>query len=81
MVLAQYTPSGTLIVADEVDQLTEREAAYPPLVGGRPVGPKPNGRCHWCDMPLIVMPLFCDTECRDDFERHDRAMHITGGRT
>ncbi len=28
------------------------------------------GKCHWCDEP--VQAHFCDTDCRDDYEKNRR---------
>ena len=30
-----------------------------------------TGRCHWCD-EVITTGLFCDEDCRDDFEQKQR---------
>lgn len=29
----------------------------------------PDYRCHFCDEPVAIELLFCDTDCRDDFDR------------
>lgn len=31
--------------------------------------PKATGRCLYCAEPLANGVLFCDSDCRDDFER------------
>lgn len=31
------------------------------------------GKCHNCDEPLAVNILFCDVDCRDDFEKRQKA--------
>ncbi|MBN9357399.1 MAG: hypothetical protein J0I15_13170 [Herbaspirillum huttiense] len=39
---------------------------------------QPDCRCHFCDEPLAVELLFCNQECRDDFERQIRVRRILG---
>lgn len=33
---------------------------------------KPNGSCHWCEEKAKDNALFCDTDCRDDYEKRKR---------
>lgn len=49
---------------DEIEQTLQRalRARAPELV--------PRGTCHNCDQP--VRRLFCDLDCRDDWERRAR---------
>lgn len=35
--------------------------------------PKPNGACHNCGEVVADGHLFCDTDCRSDWERTQRA--------
>lgn len=36
-------------------------------------GPPPKGRCHYCDEKLAEpQARFCDSECRDEWEREQR---------
>ena len=37
-----------------------------------------DGRCHFCDEPVPDALLFCDTDCRDDFEREEAARRRAG---
>lgn len=37
------------------------------------------GCCHYCDEPLAPVLLFCDVDCRDDYEKAQAAM-IRAGR-
>ncbi len=38
----------------------------------------PVGYCHWCDSPVKASQLFCDTECREDWESEQRMKRIGG---
>ncbi|MGC8703639.1 MAG: hypothetical protein ACP5RV_12030 [Thiomonas sp.] len=37
------------------------------------------GQCHFCAEPLRAGLLFCDSECRDLFEREQAARYRNGG--
>lgn len=39
----------------------------------------PIGSCHFCDSVIQPMLLFCDGDCRDDWEREQQA-RIRNGR-
>lgn len=32
----------------------------------------PTGQCHNCEEPLAHDQLFCDQDCRDDWQKRDR---------
>jgi hypothetical protein len=32
----------------------------------------PNKTCHWCEAQIKAKLLFCDLDCRDDYERDKR---------
>lgn len=36
------------------------------------LGPFPTGFCHNCNAPGPLATLFCDRDCRDDYERRVR---------
>lgn len=36
----------------------------------RPNGPKPTGRCLWCGEDVAPDRRWCDSDCRDQFERY-----------
>lgn len=38
----------------------------------------PVGYCHWCDSPVKASQLFCDSECREDWESEQRMKRIGG---
>lgn len=35
----------------------------------------PCSRCHNCGAAVLSKHLFCDVDCRDDFEKRQRARH------
>lgn len=37
-----------------------------------------HGCCHFCDEPVMHDALFCDRDCRDDFEREAAARRRAG---
>jgi len=38
----------------------------------------PDCHCHFCDETLQPEILFCNDDCRDDYERLERARRING---
>jgi len=44
----------------------------------KPVTIKPNNNCHNCDDDVADGVLFCSTECRDDYDRRERAKGRNG---
>lgn len=38
----------------------------------------PDCRCHFCDEPIAVELLFCDVDCRDDYQRELAARRRAG---
>lgn len=39
---------------------------------------QPDCRCHFCDEPVAVELLFCNVDCRDDYQREQAARQRTG---
>jgi hypothetical protein len=39
---------------------------------------KPTHYCHYCYEPVEAALLFCDTGCRDDYEKEARHKRING---
>lgn len=37
-----------------------------------------DGHCMFCDEPVAVGRLFCSKECRDDYDKEQRALKIAG---
>lgn len=68
---------------DEADiaAIAIEEAERQALLQKRPVGIKPNGTCHNCEYvfgPDEVDKLFCDKNCRDDFEKLQKHKKLNG---
>lgn len=59
------------LAEEEIEQTLERarRTRAPEL--------KHTGSCHNCDEPLAA-GLFCDHDCRDDYERRARTKALTG---
>ncbi|MDI3304629.1 MAG: hypothetical protein QJR04_25105 [Burkholderia multivorans] len=53
-------------------ELRRRARKYEPTL-------KPCGACHFCSEPIADARLFCDADCRDDYERMKRA-EVRNGR-
>lgn len=56
--------------ADRADEAIEVMLAAARL-RRKPVLPS-VGHCHNCDEPVRAGDLFCDADCRDDYERRTR---------
>jgi hypothetical protein len=37
-----------------------------------------DGRCHYCDEHVAHGALFCNTDCRDDYEKEQEALRRAG---
>ncbi|WP_171940860.1 hypothetical protein [Herbaspirillum rubrisubalbicans] len=55
--------------ADNADSRIYRTIAAGLAAARRAPALQPDCRCHFCDEPVAVELLFCNLECRDDFER------------
>lgn len=63
-------------MADIVDQTQEREDGQLPLrilASRKAEGPAPTGHCLNCETALPEGHRWCDTSCREDWERLVRA--------
>ena len=61
------------IMSDNLDhatELTERYTQSAIKTFRKPVGPQPNGRCHWCDEIVNDEARFCDPICRDNYDKY-----------
>jgi len=59
-------------MADEADMTQARDEAEAPLrfaASMKPTGPVPNGRCYYCDEIVSDEKRWCNSECRDLWER------------
>lgn len=69
-------------MADEADIASlheELHLAQSIFSSKKPLGPVPNGRCHWCDEVVGDNERFCDTNCRDDWQKEQNRL-LNGGR-
>jgi hypothetical protein len=37
-----------------------------------------DGRCHYCDDDVAHGALFCNTDCRDDYQKEQEALRRAG---
>lgn len=59
--------------ADISAERAEKEAPYLLAASRRPDGPAATGRCLWCDDIVGDTARWCGRECRDQYEREQRA--------
>jgi hypothetical protein len=57
---------------DQAEAMLEAQRTY------RKPTLKAKGTCHYCDDDLGLGKLFCNTECRDDYEREQRIRAMQG---
>lgn len=55
--------------ADMSQARAEAEAPYLIAASRKPSGPLATGNCHYCDAPVAEGRRWCDSECRDLWER------------
>lgn len=62
-------------IADLSDLATAHEGLFlrAALRGRKPSAPAPCGFCFNCESPLPAGRRWCDADCRDDWERAERA--------
>lgn len=59
-------------MADEIDRAQEHEEAMlQAAIASQQNAPrmKPTGSCHWCEEQVEGGLLFCDADCRDEYQR------------
>jgi hypothetical protein len=67
-------------MSDEIDMAAAQEEAYRAAALNRRHASLPSvGQCYACGEPLEGSLRFCDTDCRDDWERTEAARK-RGGR-
>lgn len=61
-------------MADLIDGASEVAAQFlqSSLTTKRPEGPAPCGFCYNCNEPLAAGLRWCDTDCRDDYEKIEK---------
>ena len=67
-----------VIMADEVDRANDLAQTMVEMALKASPAPslKKIGRCHNCEEP--TSEAFCCPECRDDFEKRNKALRIAG---
>lgn len=67
-------------MADDADRSVDIEEQLTRAAVGvrKETGPTPNGFCHWCDAAVKKDQRWCDKDCRDDWEQHERFKKING---
>lgn len=55
--------------ADDADALVELQLRAAMTCRQRQVMRQFTGCCYWCREPVESPRIFCDADCRDDFER------------
>ena len=67
-------------MSDEIDIASVQEEAYRAAALNRRHASLPSvGQCYACSEPVEGRLRFCDTDCRDDWEK-DEAARRRGGR-
>jgi hypothetical protein len=64
--------------ADNADSRIYRTIAAGLAAARRAPALQPDCRCHFCDEPLAVQLLFCNVDCRDDYQREQAARRRSG---
>ncbi|MEB0138012.1 MULTISPECIES: hypothetical protein [unclassified Undibacterium] len=64
--------------ADVSDKNIENFIASAIANACRQVHVQSDGYCLFCDEPVAFGLLFCNKECRDDFEKEQRTLKIAG---
>lgn len=57
---------------DDANALAELQLRVAMNGRERPVMRRFTGCCYWCRDPVAAPKVFCDADCRDDFEREQR---------
>ena len=65
---------------DNTDKIIFAEVARGLAAVRRRPGLEAHGSCHYCDEPLAPALLFCDVDCRDDYEKEQAAKARAGRR-
>lgn len=59
--------------ASELEEKQRQAAIAQALASGRRfASPAPCGACLNCDEPLPLGELYCDVDCRDDYNKRNR---------
>ncbi|MBP1314376.1 hypothetical protein [Herbaspirillum sp. 1130] len=64
--------------ADNADSRIYRTIAAGLAVARRAPALQPDCRCHFCDEVVSPNLLFCNIDCRDDYQREKTALQRAG---
>ena len=64
---------------DRAQEHMEKEAPGVIARSRKPVGPQPNGRCHYCDEIVGDDARWCDALCLKAWERETAGRQRAGG--
>lgn len=64
--------------ADNADNRIYRTIAAGLAAARKAPALQPDCRCHFCDEPLATGLLFCNVDCRDDYQRERAARQRAG---
>lgn len=67
-------------IADASDKLIETFIASAIAHARGKQGMKATGECRFCDEAIGSGKLFCNIECRDDYQKSQAAMKRNGGK-
>ena len=66
-------------MSDDADRASEREEQdREAALKRREPELLPVGSCYWCDSELNADRTFCDSDCRDDYQRARAAQERAG---
>ncbi len=67
-------------IADKSDQLIEILTSKAISFASREHYVQSNGHCLFCDESISHAELFCNTDCRDDYDKEQAALRRNGRR-
>lgn len=62
-------------ICDIAQEDMEREALRMLAAAKKRAGPQPTGCCHNCGEAVEPGALFCDLDCRADWQKRDEQQH------
>lgn len=66
---------------DDIDKAQELEQKHREAALSRAKGKqrlKATGFCYYCNSDVLKGYTFCDAECRDDYEKEQRLLKLSG---
>ncbi|WP_211475172.1 hypothetical protein [Collimonas humicola] len=67
-------------IADRADWRIEKDLQNARAHIGKQAMLDSDGRCHFCDELVAHGRLFCDVDCRDDYDKEQAALRRVGAR-